>query len=229
MMRDLERVAVVGAGRLGTALAAALSDAGLTVEGPLRRAELPSRDAGVVLLCVPDREIRSAAASVTPGPLVGHCSGVTTLEPLGSHPAFSLHPLLTVPAVGVTSFQGVSCAVSGDPVAETLARRLGMRPIVIADDDRAAYHAAASMASNFLVVLENAAERVGRTAGLTRDDLLPLVRAAVENWGRLGPDALTGPVIRGDEATLALHRAALLARAPELLTLYDTMVEVARG
>jgi len=178
---------------------------------------------------VPDREIGSAAASLAPGPLVGHCSGVTTLEPLGSHPGFSLHPLMTVPSVGVTSFLGVSCAVSGDPVAETLARRLGMRPIAIADDDRAAYHTAASMASNFLVVLEDAAERVGRTAGLTRDDLLPLVRAAVENWARLGPDALTGPVIRGDEATLALHRSALLARAPDLLTLYDAMVEVARG
>ncbi|HEY3410943.1 MAG TPA: DUF2520 domain-containing protein [Propionicimonas sp.] len=228
-MRDLERVAVVGAGRLGTALAAALSAAGLMVEGPLRRGELPSRDAGVVLLCVPDREIRSAAAALAPGPIVGHCSGVTTLEPLGSHPGFSLHPLLTVPAVGAASFVGVACAVSGDPVAENLAHRLGMRPIVIADDDRAAYHAAASMASNFLVVLEDAAERVGRTAGLTREDLLPLVRAAVDNWARLGPDALTGPVIRGDEATLALHRAALLARAPDLLTLYDTMVEVARG
>jgi predicted short-subunit dehydrogenase-like oxidoreductase (DUF2520 family) len=79
------------------------------------------------------------------------------------------------------------------------------------------------------VVLEDAAEQVGRTAGLTRDDLLPLIRAAVENWARLGPDALTGPVVRGDEPTLALHRAALLARAPELLTLYDTMVEVSRG
>ncbi len=228
-MRDLERVAVVGAGRLGTALATALSDAGLKVEGPLRRGEVPSRDAGVVLLCVPDREIGSAAASIAPGPLVGHCSGVTTLEPLGSHPGFSLHPLMTIPAGGVASFPGVACAVSGDAVADSLARRLGMRPIAIADDDRAAYHAAACMASNFLVVLEDAAERVGRTAGLTRDDLLPLVRATVENWSRLGPDALTGPVVRGDEATLASHRGALRARAPELLTLYDAMVEVARG
>ncbi len=228
-MRNLERVAVVGAGRLGTALAAALSDAGLEVEGPLRRGEQPSRTAGVVLLCVPDRAIGSAAAALAPGPLVGHCSGVTTLEPLGGHPKFSLHPLMTVPAEGETSFHGVACAVAGDAVAVSLARRLGMRPITITDDDRAAYHAAACMASNFLVVLEEAAARVGHTAGLTRNDLLPLVRATVENWARLGPDALTGPVARGDASTVALHREALLTRAPELLTMYDTMVEVARG
>ncbi|MCA0293851.1 MAG: DUF2520 domain-containing protein [Actinobacteria bacterium] len=227
-MRDLERVAVVGAGRLGTALATALADAGLGVEGPLRRGELPGPDAGVVLLCVPDREIASAASAIPSGPVVGHCSGVSTLAPLGAHRGFSLHPLMTVPAAGATDFRGVACAVSGDAVAEALARRLGMRPITIADENRAAYHAAASMASNFLVALEDAAERVGRTAGLTRDDLLPLVRATVENWARLGSDALTGPLTRGDEDTIALHRGALAVRAPELLTLYDTMVEVAR-
>ncbi len=227
-MRNFERVAVVGAGRLGTALAAALSDAGLDVEGPLGRGEQPSRSAGIVLLCVPDRAIGPAAAEIAPGPLVGHCSGVTTLEPLGSHPGFSLHPLMTVPAEGAADFHGIACAVAGDPMAVSLARRLGMRPITISDDDRAAYHAAACLASNFLVVLEDAAERVGRTAGLTRNDLLPLVRATVENWARLGPEALTGPVVRGDASTLASHREALLARAPVLLTLYDAMVEVAR-
>lgn len=228
-MRDLERIAVVGAGRLGNALAAALRAAGLTVEGPLRRGEQPSSEAGVVLLCVPDREIGPVAASIAPGPLVGHCSGATTLEPLGSHPGFSLHPLMTIPTDGVETFHGIPCAVAGDAVAVTLARRLGLRPITIADTDRAAYHAAACIASNFLVVLEDAAERVGRTAGLTREDLLPLVRATVENWARLGPDALTGPVVRGDEATIASHREALRARAPELLTVYDAMVEVASG
>lgn len=228
-MPDLERVAVVGAGRLGTALAAALRGAGVEVEGPLRRGQRPSDTAEIVILCVPDREIGNAAAAVAPGPLVGHCSGVTTLAPLAGHRAFSLHPLMTIPAEGVTVFEGVGCAVAGDAVSLALASRLGMRPIAIADADRVAYHAAACMASNFLVVLEEAAARVGATAGLTRDDLLPLVRATVENWARLGPDALTGPLVRGDEATLASHREALLARAPELLTVYNAMVEVARG
>lgn len=227
-MRDLERIAVVGAGRLGSALAGALRAAGLRVDGPLRRGEAPAPEVSVVLLCVPDQAISEAAAAIAPGPLVGHCSGVTTLGPLGEHRAFSLHPLMTVPAQGAPDFAGVACAVAGHPVATALAGRLGMRPIRVADDDRAAYHAAASMASNFLVTLEEAAGRVGATAGLSRADLLPLVRASVENWARLGPDALTGPIMRGDVATVTKHRQALLDRTPDLLPLYDAMVEATR-
>lgn len=227
-MGDLEQIAIVGAGRLGTALAAAFRAAGQQVEGPLRRGESPSTEAGVVLLCVPDAAIAEAAAAISPGSLVGHCSGATTLEVLSGHRAFSLHPLMTVPAQGDPTFTGVACAVAGDPIAAVLAERLGMRPINIADEDRAAYHAAAAMASNFLVTLENAAEQLGATAGLSRQDLLPLVRATVENWARLGPEALTGPLARGDEATIDKHRQALAERAAELLPLYDTLVEATR-
>ena len=227
-MHTLARVAVVGAGRLGTSLARALRESGLVVEGPLRRGQVPTPDAGVVLLCVPDAQIAVAAAAVPPGPLVGHCSGATGLEALGHHRAFSLHPLMTIPAGGITDFHGAPCAVDGDGVAVTIAERLGMRPIRIAPDDRAAYHAAASMASNFLVVLEEAAARVGATVGLTRDDLLPIVRATVDNWDRLGAEALTGPITRGDATTIARHRGALAERAPDLLPMYDVMVEAAR-
>jgi predicted short-subunit dehydrogenase-like oxidoreductase (DUF2520 family) len=227
-MPELGQVAIVGAGRLGTALAAALAASGVEVVGPLRRGERPGPGVDVVLLCVPDRAIGEVAAAIPVGPLVGHCSGATTLEPLAGHACFSLHPLMTVPAGVVTDFRDVPCAVAGHPVAELLARRLGMRPIQVRDADRAAYHAAASMASNFLVVLEDAAEQVARTAGLTRADFVPLVRATVENWSRQGPDALTGPLARGDQETISAHRAALRDRAPALLPLYDAMVEVAR-
>ena len=84
------------------------------------------------------------------------------------------------------------------------------------------------MPSNFLVTREEAAGRVGATAGLTRADLLPLVRASVENWARLGPEALTGPIMRGDVATVTKHRQALLDRTPDLLPLCDAMVEATR-
>ena len=225
---ESERVAVVGAGRLGTALATALRAAGVRVDGPLRRGESPDADATVVLLCVPDAAIAEVAAAIGPGPLVGHCSGASTLEPLGDHRAFSFHPLMTVPAAGATDFAGVPCAVAGDEVARTIAVRLGMRPLAIADADRAAYHAAASMASNFLVTLEDAAARLGATAGLGREDLLPIVRATVENWAVLGRAALTGPIARGDEATVAKHRQALADRTPDLLGLYDALAEVTR-
>jgi predicted short-subunit dehydrogenase-like oxidoreductase (DUF2520 family) len=225
-MRELGAIAVVGAGRLGTALAAALRAAGCEVDGPLRRGQHPASASAVVLLCVPDGAIAQAAAGVARGPVVGHCSGATTLEPLAGHRAFSLHPLMTVPADGPTVFAGASAAVAGDPIAGRLAETLGMTPIEVADEDRAAYHAAASMASNFLVTLETAAERVASTAGVQRASLLPLVRATVDNWARQGAAALTGPIARGDTATVERHRKALGERTPDLLALYDALAEV---
>ncbi|HVE68480.1 MAG TPA: DUF2520 domain-containing protein, partial [Solirubrobacteraceae bacterium] len=93
----------------------------------------------------------------------------------------------------------------------------------------ALYHAAASMASNFLITLEAAAERLAATAGADRDLLAPLVRATVENWAALGPErALTGPVARGDEATVARQRAAVEERTPELLGLFDELTAATR-
>ena len=100
-----------------------------------------------------------------------------------------------------------------------------MRPFVIHDAHRAAYHAAASISSNFLVTVEDAAEVLLGDAGLDREILLPLIRATVENWGAEGRAALTGPVARGDTATVERQRAAITDRAPELLVLFDALVE----
>ena len=240
-MRELDRqlpgppCAIIGAGRLGRALAAALAAAGVPVAGPHGRGDDVGRPA-VVLLCVPDGEIGRAAAALAPGPLVGHCSGATTLAPLldAGHEAFSLHPLMTVPAAGVARFAGAGAAVAGSTpralaVAAELAERLGLRAVEVADADRAAYHAAAAMASNFLTTIEGAAERVAATAGVDRVLLAPLVRAAVENWVELGAQrALTGPIARGDEATVERHRSALRERAPDLLPLYDALARATR-
>ncbi|MBJ7521862.1 MAG: DUF2520 domain-containing protein [Solirubrobacteraceae bacterium] len=222
------RWALIGAGQLGTALAAAMRASGLTVSGPLGRgADAAGADA--VLLCVPDAEIAAAASCVRPGPLVGHVSGATTLAPLAPHRAFSLHPLMTVPAGAPASiFTGAPCAVAGDPVARELAEALAMRPVEIADEDRAAYHAAASIASNFLVTLEDAAERLVATTGAPRELLVPLVRATVESWAERGGDALTGPIARGDDLTVARQRAAVAERTPELLPLFDALTTATR-
>ncbi len=85
------------------------------------------------------------------------------------------------------------------------------------------------MASNFLVTVEAAAERLAAGAGLDRSLLVPLVRATVENWSRLGGErALTGPVARGDEATVAAQREAVERRSPELLELFDALVDATR-
>ena len=187
-----------------------------------------------MLLCVPDAEIAGAASHIARGPLVGHCSGATGLDALTPHEAFSLHPLMTVTAEGA-DFAGAGAAIAGSTpraldFAREIAHALGMRPVEIAEADRAAYHAAASIASNFLITLEAAAERVAGAAGVEREQLVPLVRATVENWARLGPErALTGPVARGDESTVTRQRAAVEEVAADLLPLFDALADATRA
>ncbi len=231
--RAVMRIAIVGPGRLGNAIAQTLiPDDALSVSGPFGRGAEPT-SCDVVLLCVPDGEIANAAAAIAPGPLVGHCSGATGLEPLRPHEAFSLHPLMTVTEAGA-DFTGATAAIDATSprafsAAEELAQALQMRTIRVEPEDRPAYHAAASIASNFLVTLEAAAEQIGSGAGLEREMLVPLVRATVDNWAALGGRrALTGPVARGDEITVARQRDTVIERAPELLPLFDALANATR-
>jgi predicted short-subunit dehydrogenase-like oxidoreductase (DUF2520 family) len=235
------RLGVVGAGRLGTALTAALREAGYPVAGPAGRGEVPP-DCQAIVLCVPDGEIEAAAQAVAGAtPLVGHTSGATPLAAMevAGPDLFGLHPLQSFTGgESQAAFAGAGCAIAGtSPDALGLARRLaedlGMTAFEIDDSGRAAYHAAASVASNFLVTLEAAAERVAAGAGLeaaeARALLAPLVERTVRNWAELGPErALTGPVARGDEATVASQRDAVEEAAPELLALFDELVERTR-
>lgn len=232
---DVSRCAVVGGGRLGSNLVAALPG----IAGPFGRG-FDGADCDVVILAVPDREISAAARAIAvrQGRLVGHCSGATSLDALTPHEGFGLHPLMTFAsaavAEGKSPFTGAPAAVGGTTqravdTAIELAHRLGMRAFPLADDDRSAYHAAASIASNFLVTVEDAAEVVMRSAGLDRSVLLPLVRTTIDNWERAGRDALTGPVARGDTATVKRQREAIDQRAPELLALFDALVERTRA
>jgi predicted short-subunit dehydrogenase-like oxidoreductase (DUF2520 family) len=233
------RVGIVGPGRVGTALARALRDAGVAVDGPMGRDERPP-GCDAILLCVPDAEIPAAAEVVTAAaPLVGHTSGATPLSALAHAgvESFGIHPLQTVTHPGV-SFEGAGAAVAGSSpealaFATGLAERLGMTPFEIDDAGRVAYHAAASVASNFLVTLQDAAETIAAGVGLepekARALLAPLVRQTVENIAEQGPEAaLTGPVARGDGATVAAQRAAVEEVAPELVELFDELVRRTR-
>lgn len=217
---------------MGAAIARNLRAAGIEVNGPLGRGAR-GEGADIVLLAVPDAEIAAAASTLVPGSLVGHLSGATGLEPLRPHRAFSVHPLTSV-AGAAHDFRGEFAAVDGSSaetlqVAEALARRMGMRTFRVSDDDRAAYHAAASIAANFLVTLEGAAEELAATAGVGREALAPLVRAAVENWAARGAAAaLTGPVARGDAATVVMQRQAIADRIPHHLELFDVLIEATR-
>ncbi|WP_345437846.1 Rossmann-like and DUF2520 domain-containing protein [Microbacterium gilvum] len=222
-------VAVVGRGRLGVVLARALREAGIEVLGPTGRGE-PVGDADVVLLCVPDSAIASAARNLSGHRgLIGHTSGATPLDDVD----LGVHPLQTFTGSEEPSvFHGIACAVAGRDddalaVAARIAELLGARPVAIDDARRAGYHAAASIASNFLVTLQDTAERVAVSSGIdaptARAMLAPLVRQTIENWAALGPAAaLTGPVARGDSDTVARQRQAV-AEVPELLPLFDEL------
>ena len=237
----LPPLAVVGAGRAGRSIAAAANLAGVTAELAARdQAVEACRRAQVALLCVPDAAIPDACATIAqavpPLRFVGHVSGATALDALAAArgrgaEAFSLHPLQTIPDAGA-DLTGAPCAVSGSgpaalELAERLAERLGMRPFEVPEERRAAYHAAATIASNLLVALEEASTELLGRVGVddARELLAPLVLRTAANWAERGPDALTGPIARGDTATVEGYLAALRESAPELLPLYEALTE----
>jgi len=240
----LPRLAIVGRGRMGGAIAAAAERAGLsfTVAG---REDAASVLAGAeaALLCVGDDDIATAAEgaaeAVPPLQLVGHTSGATGLDALAAvttrgAAAFSLHPLQTVPHAQA-DVTGAPCAVAASTpeavaFARDLAEALGMRPFEVPEERRAAYHAAAAMASNFLIALQESAAGLLAEAGIedARELLAPLVLTTAANWAEHGDAALTGPIARGDEATIARHLEALGETAPELLPLYEALAERTR-
>lgn len=236
MSSDFDRIIVVGAGRLGSAITPALVAAGWPVSGPLGRSAFPveATERDVVLLCVADQAIESVAASMPRGPMVGHCSGALTLDVLGDHVAFSMHPLLSVTS-DATNFRGAACAIAGRSdsarhAARDIAASLGMEPIDVPDELRAIYHAAASMASNYLVTIEDAADQLSRATGVERRHLARLAQSALDNWTRVGGRAaLTGPIVRGDDATVARQRAAVEHQAPHLVHLWDSLVDATRA
>ena len=183
------------------------------------------------MIATPDAAVAGVAAGVEPAvdTVVAHLAGSLRLDVLGGHPRrASVHPLVALPNpdVGAERLRGAWFAVAGDGFVRTVVDDLGGRWFSVADEDRAAYHAAACIASNHLVALLGQAERVGSAAGVPREALLDLVRATVENVAALGPPrALTGPAARGDRGTIELHRGAL---DPSELPAYDAMVDLAR-
>ncbi|MFT4034728.1 MAG: DUF2520 domain-containing protein, partial [Patulibacter sp.] len=197
------RFAVVGPGRLGTALHRALTAAGVDAGDAPQLRGATGEDADVVVLCVPDRAITDAAGMIAPGRLVVHTSGAGSIDLAAPHARRAvLHPLISVPD-GNASLEGACAAVRATNAADRallqrLAERLGMLPIEVADDDRTAYHAAASLAANALVALQVAAAELAATAGVPSSALQPLARAALAQAGQSGAAALTGPAARGD-------------------------------
>lgn len=216
--RMFDRVTVVGRGRVGSVVAERLTERGHSVV---------EDNPELVMLCVPDTVIAEVAHSIPVGPWVCHTSGATSVAALAPHTRrFTMHPLQTVVrGRGPEQFDGAWAAVTGDDVdgvarASWLARELGLQPFELADEMRALYHAGAALASNYLVTLYHTACRAFEIAGAPPAALLPLMRRTIDNNFEL-----TGPIARGDWATLDAHFAALRAFAPELEPVYRALAE----
>lgn len=185
----------------------------------------------VVILAVPDGALPEVVYDLTrvgpapPGCSVLHLSGALSTDVLAplhgaGYALGSMHPLMAVadPWLAGERLMGAAFAVSGEPAAVAAARRivraLNGTPLVIVPTLRPLYHAAAVIASNYLVAITGLATRLLAEAGVDDDQalpaLLPLLRGTLDNIEQLGvPASLTGPIARGDVDTLRLHLARL--------------------
>jgi len=240
---------VVGVGRLGSAVAVQLRKAGWPVtvrtQSPsgrrqARRLGLVEADAAAMsradlcLLTVPDGAVEAVARSVAPllGRTTGlvHCAGALTLEVLqpaaAGRPTGSFHPLVSVTGPD-TPLAGHSVAIATRsrglaPLLGRLAQALGLRPLRVPEDGRAAYHAGAAMVASGLVSLLDAAIAAWAAAGVPEREavtaLAALMRSALAGAELRGTiAALTGPVVRGDAEVVLAHVRGL---PPEVLPIY---------
>lgn len=240
----LPRVFILGAGKVGAGLARALRAAGYRVTLRPQRKGLPARriEADLIVLAVRDREIGPTAEALRARGLIGHqrasivhCAGALGPEALagarGENVAVAqMHPMISFARRGILpTLERGQLHVEGDPAAAAMARavgrRLGMTPRTIPGLDKVAYHAAAGLVANGAAALcAGGVELLGR-AGIDAKTaaamLGPLLRSVAENVERLGlPEALTGPVRRGDAAGVSKHLETLRRLAPALLPLY---------
>jgi predicted short-subunit dehydrogenase-like oxidoreductase (DUF2520 family) len=213
----MDSINVIGRGRVGTALAARLEERGVELRD----------DAGLVLLCVPDRAIAQVARGIRLGPWVAHVSGATPLAALDPHERrFSMHPLQTFTlARGPEQLDGAWAAVSGETdearaLGRQLAQTLGLTPFDLDDGARTLYHAGAAFASTYLVTLYRIASRLFEGAGAPPEALVPLMMRTIENGFQQ-----TGPIVRGDWAVIDAHASALHDAHPELEPLYRVLAE----
>jgi len=226
---------IIGPGRAGLSLAAALGPTSFDVLDILGRNDTVATAASgvdLVVIATPDSAIESTADAIRPErtTVVAHLSGAYGLGLLGSHELrAALHPLVALPDVDTGAERlrsGAWFAVAGHEMVRRIVDELHGHPFEVADHERARYHASAVIASNHLVALLGQAQRVANEAGVPFEALLNLVRSTVHNVDRLGPQAaLTGPAARGDEATISRHLAAL---NPDERETYEVMAAEAR-
>jgi predicted short-subunit dehydrogenase-like oxidoreductase (DUF2520 family) len=209
---------------------------------PILEPEDVARAGDFVVVAVPDDAIVSVAKQIAPGVRRGkhvfHTSGGTSVEALkvvrdaGAHVA-SLHPLMTFPGPDADALDGAAVAVTCEQRDRAafyrIARAWGGRPFILDDDDKAAYHAAAVFASNYIVSSVWAANAIFKTIGVNNAQPLiaPLLKATLENVIAKGPaKAITGPVARGDVNTVRRHIDTLKENDEPIANAYRAMARM---
>jgi predicted short-subunit dehydrogenase-like oxidoreductase (DUF2520 family) len=215
---------VVGAGRVGAALAARLGESLLT---RTTTRELEIEDADLVILCVPDAEIGDVSESIPPGPWLAHTGGSASVEELRGHERrFTLHPLQTFTREGgPEQLDGAWAAISSETpgalaAARELAALLRVEPFELSDQARPLYHAAAMLASTFTVTLHDVASELMVAAGGPPEALIPLTQRTMDNGFRH-----TGPLVRGDTDTIRRDGKAIEALGDDYLVLFAALVK----
>ncbi len=247
------RFAVIGLGRVGRAMLELMIDSGhepmwvvtskASVAGLETFGAIPGEpgDVDVIFITVPDGKIGDVANDIahkwgesTDGKIFFHMSGQLTsgiLEPLSKFRGkiASLHPLQSImdTSQAKKSLKQSYFSVEGDPAAVSVAKgivqSLGGRVLEIRREDKPLYHAAAVIASNYLVTLLMNADSIFKKIGLGMEVLIPLVRGTLANVERYGSSALTGPIQRGDWETVKAHLKVLMEDFPGMADLYRTL------
>jgi predicted short-subunit dehydrogenase-like oxidoreductase (DUF2520 family) len=263
VLRD-KAVVVLGAGKVGSAVAGLLREAGLRIVAITTTSEASAEKAAallgaaagtdnaaaaargdIVLVTVNDDAISTVVAEVAeaggfrPDQLVVHMSGALSLAVLASAADAGAsigcaHPLQSFATtedalrlIGGSVF-GITPGPGSLEALEAMVEVLGGRSVLVADEDKSVYHAAAVMASNYLVALEDMAVHLLMSAGFDEAAALaalqPLVTGTVGNVRALGTtNALTGPIVRGDVDTVRAHVEALRGLADGELSLYKAL------
>jgi predicted short-subunit dehydrogenase-like oxidoreductase (DUF2520 family) len=218
-------LALVGRGYVPVAVAGRAPDAPSTIAtaaclgADTALVSKAGKRASIVIIATPDAAIEGAALAVAPSlkkdALVFHLAGSQGLnvfdELLAQRPdvrVAALHPLQSMPSatMGLDRLPGSWAAVAGDPQIMEIADALELRAFEVPDEQRARYHATAVVASNHLVALLGQVERLAAAAGVPFEAFEPLAEASLANGFGLGARAaLTGPVARGDLATVSEH------------------------
>jgi predicted short-subunit dehydrogenase-like oxidoreductase (DUF2520 family) len=203
--------------------------------------------AEIVWMTLPDDALTDVPELAGPHQLVFHASGAVAAEVLrATQPAArsvaACHPLQSYPGreVPAEHSRDISFGIQGESeavdAAQALVRSMGSRPFVVADEDaKALYHAACCVASNAMVALIDRAVTLFAGAGVSRSDafraLSPLVSGTASNLASAAEpvDVLTGPLARGQRATIDKHRRVIATRLPEESAHYEHICEEIRA